>query len=113
MFFVARCTVLQGVNISILFLLVFRLFLCVAFMNNAGVNALCVFHVHFQSFITGSAPRSGTRASKDTCVFHSLETAEQFSRGAVHLPFPPAVRILVILHPHQNLILLFYCYYLS
>ena len=71
---VACCTVLQDVNISILFLLVFRLFPCVAFVDNTAVNALFVFHVHFQSFITGSAPKSGTPASKDTCVFHSLET---------------------------------------
>ena len=73
-FFVACCTVLQDVNISILFLLVFRLVPCVAFVDNTAVNALFVFHVHFQSFITGSAPTSGIPASKDTCEFHSLET---------------------------------------
>lgn len=56
--FVACCTVLQDVNTSILFLLVFRLFLCVAFVDNTAVNALFVFHVHFQSR-TLSAPTSG------------------------------------------------------
>ena len=91
---IAGCEHIHSVFIGV------QIVLCVAFMNNAGVNALCVFHVHFQSFITGSAPRSGTPASKDTCVFHSLETAEQFSRGAVHLPFPPAVRSE---HLHQRI----------
>lgn len=50
---VACCTVLQDVSIPILFLLVFRLFLWVAFVDNAAVNALVIFHVRFSHLLLG------------------------------------------------------------